>query len=79
MPSPKPKTNSSDDSENPSDPEHGLDLDLNLRDWDHAEAGAAPTHDPSLPLLHAAALLPSVLDEVTEGRNARMNPNRFRL
>ncbi|MGF1679214.1 MAG: hypothetical protein ACFCUX_08475 [Candidatus Methylacidiphilales bacterium] len=50
---------------------------LEFRDWDHG--GPASTDNPRLPLLHAAALLPSVLPHILEKRNALMNPNRFSL
>lgn len=79
MPTRAQETNSSGDSIGESDPSPAtLDLDLEFRDWDH---GPSPEgiEDSRLALAHAAALLPSALPEILEGRNVTMNPERFVL
>jgi len=55
-----------------------LALDLKFPDWSHG-TDTDSQDNSRLALAHAAALLPSVLDQVLEGRNFLMNPNRFIL
>jgi hypothetical protein len=69
-------------SSNPSspDPKSPLPpaLDLELSDWSHGGIPSA-AENFHLGLQHASALLPSMLDQVLEGRNHLMNPKPFHL